>query len=66
MVLALGWIFSNQYFAWNACFDSHHTTLPFQPMINILYFCWFSSNSRYRSNGEIKHLFLSNVDYLEI
>ena len=30
--LTLGWIFSNQYFAWKACFDFHHTTPPFQPM----------------------------------
>ena len=31
--LAMGWIFSNQYLAWKACFDFHHTTPPFQPMI---------------------------------
>ena len=31
--LALGWIFSNQYLAWKACFDFHHTSPPFQPMI---------------------------------
>ena len=30
--LALGWIFSNQYLAWKACFDFHHTTPHFQPM----------------------------------
>ena len=29
----IGWIFSNQFLAWKACFDFHHTTPPFQPMI---------------------------------
>ena len=29
IVLALGWIFSNQYFAWKACFNFHHTPLFF-------------------------------------
>ena len=31
--LALGWIFSNQYIVWKACFNFRHTTPPFHPMI---------------------------------
>ena len=36
--LALGWIFSNQYFAWKACFDFRHTIRPFQLLIKLYVF----------------------------
>ena len=41
IVLALGWVFSNQYFAGKACFNVHHTPLSFQPVIKGgAYFCY--------------------------
>ena len=64
--LALGWIFSNQYLAWKACFDFHHTSPTFQPMIKFYVLVGFPSNSCYHSNGDAKHFDLDNVDYLEI
>ena len=48
VLLALRWIFSNQYFTWKACFDIH-TTPPFQSMIK---FFLFPMNSYYHSNGD--------------
>ena len=45
MVLALAWIFSNQYLAWKTCFDFHHPTLPFQPMIKVYVFVAFQATA---------------------
>ena len=45
MVLALGWMFSNQYFACKAYFDFHHTTSPFQPMIKFYVFVGFQATA---------------------
>ena len=46
VLLALGWIFSNQYLAWKAYFDFHHTTPPLQPMISLAFFWCKNHNFR--------------------
>ena len=43
--LALGWIFSNQYLAWKACFDFHHTTPPLQPMVKFYVLVGFQATA---------------------
>ena len=43
--LALGWIFSNQYLAWKACFDFHHTSPTFQPMIKFYVLVGFQATA---------------------
>ena len=43
--LALGWIFSNQYLAWKACFDFHHTTPPFQPIVKFYVLVGFQATA---------------------
>ena len=43
--MALGWIFSNQYLAWKACFDFYHSTPPFQPMIKFYVLVGFQATA---------------------
>ena len=43
--LALGWIFSNQYLAWKACFDFHHTSPTFRPMIKFYVLVGFQATA---------------------
>ena len=43
--LAFGWIFSNQYLAWKACFDFHHTSPTFQPMIKFYVLVGFQATA---------------------
>ena len=43
--LASGWIFSNQYLAWKPCFDFHHTSPTFQPMIKFYVLVGFQATA---------------------